>query len=102
MGPGFRRKSQNCNARKFNRVVSEWIGKIEIQANQSAPITLALLDQVVIECRMKPLVWNCADIVTGRFKRLACRFSQVFVELELQTASSIGIGTNRSRAISDP
>lgn len=67
-----------------------------------ATVALALLDQIVIQRRLKPLVRNGADIVAGRFERLACRVSQVFVELELQAASSIGIGTKRSRAISDP
>ena len=80
----------------------EGIGKIQIQADESSPFTFALLDQFVVQCRLKPLARNGADIVTSRFKRLACGVSQVLVELELQAASSIGIGTKRSRAISNP
>jgi len=102
MGGGLRRKAQHCDARKICRVVLEGIGEIEVQADECPPFTFALPEQFIIQRSLKLLQRGSTDVMPGRFKRLAGRISQILVQLELQAVSSIGIGTKRSRAISDP
>jgi hypothetical protein len=93
--PGGRlsRESQNRNPCEIGWSVLKWIGEIEIQCNQRAPLALAVKDQLVVQGRLQALLRDCADVVASSVQPRPRRFTQVLVKLEFHAVSSIGIGT---------